>query len=48
MNDELKTNTATNDIIEVGEIWLNTETDNGINSTIGAIYRHPKIEYCKI
>ena len=29
------------------ELWVSTETDNGIKSTIGIIYRHPKANLTK-
>ena len=42
INNDLKINTDTNNIIDVDEIWLNTDTDSEIKSTIGVPCRHPK------
>ena len=44
INKTLKVNADSDDAIDVDEIWLNTETDTGIKSTIGIIYRHPKAQ----
>ena len=42
INNDLQLNSNKDDIIDVGEIGLNTGTENGIKSTIAVIYRHPK------
>ena len=34
-------------MIDVDELWMSTETDNGIKSTLGIIYRHPKVNLTK-
>ena len=47
INNDLQLNSNKDDIIDVDEIWLNTETENGIKSTIGVIYRHPKANITK-
>ena len=47
INKTLKVNADSDDAIDVDEIWLNTETDTGIKSTIGIIYRHPKANITK-
>ena len=44
---DLKINSSTDDIIDVDELWVSTETDNGIKSTLGIIYRHPKANLTK-
>ena len=44
---DLQINSVSDDIIDVDELWLNTETDNGSKSTIGIIYRHPKSSLTK-
>ena len=42
LSDNFEINSSTNDKIDVDEIWVSTETDGGIESTIRIIYRHPK------
>ena len=44
---DLKINSVSDDLIDVDEIWLKAETDNGIKCTIGVIYRHPKSNLSK-
>ena len=45
-NDQ-QLNQNNNDIIDDDEIWLNSETENGIKTTIGVIYRHPRAKITK-
>ena len=35
------------DVIDVDELWIDSETNNGFKSTIGIIYRHPKANLTK-
>ena len=45
--NDLNINSVSDDIIDVDDLWLNTETENGSKSTIGIIYRHPKSSLTK-
>ena len=44
---DLKINSVDNDNIDVDELWLSTETANGLKCTIGIVYRHPKSSLTK-
>ena len=39
---DLSINSLTDNAIDVDELWLDAETENGSKCTIGTIYRHPK------
>ena len=44
---DLAINSVDNDNIDVDELWLITETANGLKCTIGIVYRHPKSSLTK-